>query len=236
MGVRKDRLGRPRLPDHGDLRRGKPGTDQSIRRGPPVDRTPNPRRRAIEAECRLGRMCDHPDAQNGKPVQLPIRPEILQGLERLPEVEYFFWVGSGESEILRRGLAADVAAPGRDRRGPHTRSSLAPYVRDGIAFERRAGFRRRGDFREQHAHYRKALLPMDSGPARFRFAHRKNDYGTFDSICPTCFLTIATEPSEPELTEYEELHDCLLLAKEKFGESRRWLREYSQFTYGWCPS
>ena len=40
------------------------------------------------------------------------------------------------------------------------------------------------------------------------FPHRKNPNGTFDSICPECFRTIATQPSEEDLTPFEQSHHC----------------------------
>ena len=47
------------------------------------------------------------------------------------------------------------------------------------------------------------------------FAHRHNLDGTWDSICPTCFFTIATELTEEGLFVQELDHDCELLRKEK---------------------
>jgi hypothetical protein len=41
-----------------------------------------------------------------------------------------------------------------------------------------------------------------------RFPHRVNKDGTFDSICPNCFETIATRNVEEDLKEIEEAHLC----------------------------
>ena len=43
---------------------------------------------------------------------------------------------------------------------------------------------------------------------RTRFAHRHNKNGSWDSICKTCFRTVATENHEGELTHPEERHIC----------------------------
>jgi hypothetical protein len=40
------------------------------------------------------------------------------------------------------------------------------------------------------------------------YPHRKNCDGTFDSICPECFRTIATVWNEIELGAEEETHRC----------------------------
>ena len=59
------------------------------------------------------------------------------------------------------------------------------------------------------------------------YAHRKNNDGTFDSICRRCFLTIASETSEPKLTDHEEVHQCEALAQEKIAASLRTLKKSS---------
>jgi hypothetical protein len=38
--------------------------------------------------------------------------------------------------------------------------------------------------------------------------HRLNPDGTYDSICPTCFRTIAHSSDENELARVENLHVC----------------------------
>jgi hypothetical protein len=40
------------------------------------------------------------------------------------------------------------------------------------------------------------------------FAHRKNPDGSIDSICTTCFQTVASEDSEGKLIAHEERHSC----------------------------
>lgn len=40
------------------------------------------------------------------------------------------------------------------------------------------------------------------------FIHRKNPDHTYDSICTTCFLTVATEENEADLQESEQTHNC----------------------------
>ena len=40
------------------------------------------------------------------------------------------------------------------------------------------------------------------------FARRHNSNGTTDSICLTCFQTIATEPEELDLGTQEIAHQC----------------------------
>ena len=41
-----------------------------------------------------------------------------------------------------------------------------------------------------------------------RFAHRKNPDRSIDSICTTCFQTIASEDSAGKLISHEERHSC----------------------------
>jgi hypothetical protein len=40
------------------------------------------------------------------------------------------------------------------------------------------------------------------------YPHRRNRDGSFDSICLTCFATLATARTEPELLEHERNHNC----------------------------
>ena len=40
------------------------------------------------------------------------------------------------------------------------------------------------------------------------FVHRLNRDASFDSICTTCFKTIASEDSEGKLNVHEERHSC----------------------------
>jgi hypothetical protein len=40
------------------------------------------------------------------------------------------------------------------------------------------------------------------------FPHRQNKNGTFDSICPKCFLTVANAIQEVDLVRFEKCHVC----------------------------
>ena len=40
------------------------------------------------------------------------------------------------------------------------------------------------------------------------FAHRRNPDASIDSICTTCFQTIASEESEGSLIAHEKRHSC----------------------------
>jgi hypothetical protein len=40
------------------------------------------------------------------------------------------------------------------------------------------------------------------------YPHRLNRDGTFDSICPRCFLTVAHTQTEAELFAYDRVHVC----------------------------
>jgi hypothetical protein len=41
-----------------------------------------------------------------------------------------------------------------------------------------------------------------------QFPHRLNGDGSYDSICTTCFRTVATAHSEEELAAEERMHEC----------------------------
>lgn len=41
-----------------------------------------------------------------------------------------------------------------------------------------------------------------------KFVHRPNRDGTFDTICPRCFITVATKPMEEDLRTPERDHQC----------------------------
>jgi len=45
-------------------------------------------------------------------------------------------------------------------------------------------------------------------PNKLQFAHRTNIDGTFDSICLTCFMTVAHADVEEELNSSEYVHLC----------------------------
>jgi len=40
------------------------------------------------------------------------------------------------------------------------------------------------------------------------FAHRRNPDASIDSICTSCFQTVASEDSEDKLIAHEERHSC----------------------------
>jgi hypothetical protein len=58
------------------------------------------------------------------------------------------------------------------------------------------------------------------------FAHRRNDDGTVDSICPNCFQTIAKSPSEPDLQNAEDGHVCNPAVVEHYRELRNEVSKY----------
>ena len=48
-----------------------------------------------------------------------------------------------------------------------------------------------------------------TGTAPFEpFPHRRNPDGSFDSICPKCFRTVATRRNEADLAQPERDHIC----------------------------
>ena len=44
--------------------------------------------------------------------------------------------------------------------------------------------------------------------APLKFPHRRNDDGTYDSICPMCFQTIDTRGLQESLVAEEKVHVC----------------------------
>jgi hypothetical protein len=44
--------------------------------------------------------------------------------------------------------------------------------------------------------------------AKTLYPHRRNRDGSFDSICLTCFMTVATAKTEIELAESDAKHIC----------------------------
>lgn len=44
--------------------------------------------------------------------------------------------------------------------------------------------------------------------SRIAFPHRHNRDGSFDSICPQCFQTVAKSSTEADLEAAERVHDC----------------------------
>ena len=53
------------------------------------------------------------------------------------------------------------------------------------------------------------------------FPHRLNPDGSFDSICPTCFLTVSAKRNETELSMDESNHVCYGLATDVENEILR---------------
>ena len=53
--------------------------------------------------------------------------------------------------------------------------------------------------------------------------HRRNRDGSYDSICLTCFATIAAGKSEAELWRYDKMHVCVpaTLSQRKFDSARK---------------
>ncbi len=45
-------------------------------------------------------------------------------------------------------------------------------------------------------------------PSQSTFPHRHNIDGTYDSICTTCFATVATQRVEEDLALPEQIHVC----------------------------
>jgi hypothetical protein len=40
------------------------------------------------------------------------------------------------------------------------------------------------------------------------YPHRRNEDGSYDSICTTCYTTVASSWSEAALAEHESAHTC----------------------------
>ena len=40
------------------------------------------------------------------------------------------------------------------------------------------------------------------------YAHRRNEDGSYDTICRTCFAALARSKPQSELAAYEKAHDC----------------------------
>jgi hypothetical protein len=56
------------------------------------------------------------------------------------------------------------------------------------------------------------LKAMDELP-KTRFQRCLNSDASYDSVCQSCFLTIATECAEAALEELESVHSCTARAK-----------------------
>ena len=44
-----------------------------------------------------------------------------------------------------------------------------------------------------------------------KFSHRYNPDGTWQSICPECYKTVAESREEADLKQYEDTHVCFSL-------------------------
>jgi hypothetical protein len=56
-----------------------------------------------------------------------------------------------------------------------------------------------------------------------KFPHRRDRDGLYDSICPTCFATIARAKPEAEMAELEKAHVCnssFLAERGQFSRAR----------------
>jgi len=49
------------------------------------------------------------------------------------------------------------------------------------------------------------------------YPHRLNRDGSYDSICPTCFMTASHAPIEAELSEQDKAHVCGCSMLTKYG-------------------
>jgi hypothetical protein len=45
-------------------------------------------------------------------------------------------------------------------------------------------------------------------PLKPFYPHRQNGDGSYDTICPRCFATVAQAKTEAELLTFDEPHDC----------------------------
>jgi hypothetical protein len=59
--------------------------------------------------------------------------------------------------------------------------------------------------------------------SELQFPHRHNNDGTYDSICDTCFVTVARVKTEADLIQFESRHVCdpvnLYWASQSFSAS-----------------
>jgi hypothetical protein len=49
------------------------------------------------------------------------------------------------------------------------------------------------------------------------YPHRHNADGSYDSVCMTCFITVASTKTEDELVPFEKNHVCALSALSQRG-------------------
>jgi hypothetical protein len=64
------------------------------------------------------------------------------------------------------------------------------------------------------------LFTKRTGKSHRSFPHRRNEDGSFDSICPGCYQTVATEANEAELSRFEREHVCNPIERNHFDELR----------------
>jgi hypothetical protein len=62
--------------------------------------------------------------------------------------------------------------------------------------------------RLQQLEVQPVALPARDAIGRPRANHRRNTDGSYDSICPICFITIATAQRARDLEEPERAHTC----------------------------
>jgi hypothetical protein len=60
------------------------------------------------------------------------------------------------------------------------------------------------------------------------YPHRINRDGTFDSICLTCFLTVAHAQTEAELLAYDREHVCEYWTVSQLTLNRRMIEKMKQ--------
>jgi hypothetical protein len=58
-------------------------------------------------------------------------------------------------------------------------------------------------------------------PENKHFQHRQNEDRTVDSICPHCYLTVASAQEEQHLLFPERLHECVILRLDQFANTPR---------------
>ena len=63
---------------------------------------------------------------------------------------------------------------------------------------------------------------LDSPPKKF--PHRVNSDGTIDSICPDCFVTVASAENDDSLMKFERMHVC---RKEDLARYQAWKQKQS---------
>ena len=54
-----------------------------------------------------------------------------------------------------------------------------------------------------------------------KFPHRQNPDGTWDSICPQCFVNSASAACEDDLVELEKRHVCGHYSRPERNEAKR---------------